>query len=239
MENTNTTEITPHKSLPIELIIVQGETSGLIKIDERTGSVILAEDLSFEQWKEGLRMARTVRKKAAIVVADFISYGTKKWGAKKVDEALEQLELEATLVKTAVAINSVPRDLRFEHLDGDHYVELSKAEITKAKKIHWARVASEQRLTPAQLRFSIIEGEVVDRDSARGLQTGIYTVQGIRQSFDVWHRRVGGIDGVKSMDVDHQVEIMEEIDAICEFGMLLHEHLQQLQNSHAPGNNAS
>ncbi len=230
-------------SKSIELIIVQGETSGLIKIDERTGSVIFPEDLTFDQWKEGLRAVRTIRKKAAIAVADFLSHGAKKWGAKAVDEALEQLELEATLVKTATAINSVPRALRFEHLEGEHYVELAKADLPRAGKIRWARIASEQRLTPAQLRFSMIEGEVVDQATARGQQTGIYTVQGIRQSFDVWHRRVGGIEGVKAMDVDHQVEIFEEIEAIWHFADQLGAHLATIQRSvgstHAPNNNAA
>jgi hypothetical protein len=237
---TEPTEHTNNSSTPIELIIVQGSTSGLIKIDERTGSVTFPEDLTFEQWKEGLRAVRILRKKAAVAVADFISHGTKKWGPKKVDEALEQLEMEAILVKTAIAVNSIPSDMRLEHLDEGHYVELSKAaQLTKAKKIHWARIASEQRLTPAQLRFSIIEGEVVERDASKGMQTGVWTVQGIRQSFDVWYRRVGGLDGVKAMDLDHQMEIMEEIDAICEFGMQLHDHLEQLRSANAPGSNAA
>lgn len=242
MKDNNQTETeTAPVSIPksIELIIVQGEGSGLIKIDERTGSVIFPEDLTFEQWKVGLRAVRTIRKKAAIAVADFLSHGAKKWGAKAVDEALEQLELEAILVKTATAINSVPRALRFEHLEGEHYVELAKADMPRANKIRWARIASEQRLTPVQLRFSMIEGEVVDKASSKGLHTGIYTVQGIRQSFDVWYRRVGGMEGVKAMDVDHQIEIMEEIEAICIFGDQLGLHLEELHKTNAPNGNAA
>jgi hypothetical protein len=46
-----------------------------------------------------LRLARTIRRKAAITVADCMLFGIKKWGRKKVDEALEQLELEVTLVR--------------------------------------------------------------------------------------------------------------------------------------------
>jgi hypothetical protein len=229
----NKTEPTEHtnNTTPIELSIVQGETSGLFKIDPKTGSIDFSDDISYEQWKEVLRLARTVRRKAATMVADCIAIGVKKWGRKKVDDALEQLELEAALVKTALAINSVPREMRFENLDGEHYVELSKSNITKAQKIHWARIASEQRLTPVQLRFSIVEGEVVDRTVAREAQTGLYTVHGIRQSFDVWYRRVGGINGVKAMETDHQIEIMEELEAICHFGFELDEHLTKIQEA--------
>lgn len=229
---TDTTETEPtNNSSPIELSIVQGETSGIFKIDPRLGSIEFSEDISYDQWKEVLRLARTVRRKAAIMVADCIAVGVKKWGRKKVDEALEQLELEVTLVKTAVAINSIPYEIRQENLDAEHYIELSRAQLTKAKAIRWARIAGEQRLTPAQLRLSIVEGEVVDRAATKMLQTGVITIHGIRQSFDVWYRRVGGIDGIRKMEPDLQVEIMEELDSIIEVGMMLHDHLEATQKS--------
>lgn len=211
----------------IELAVVQGETSGLIRT--AGNECKLAEDMSYEQWRILLKFIQDTRKKAAIYIADCIAFGVAKWGRKKVDEALEQLEFEATLVKTALAITTMPLELRFDHLVGEHYMELAKSGIPKAQKIRWARIASEQHLTPSQLRFSIIEGEVVDRAAAKAMQTGVLTIQGVRQSFDVWVRRVGGIEGVKAMEPDHKVEIMEELDAICEFGMLLHDHLQELQ----------
>lgn len=213
-----------HQPGQIELAVVHGETSGIFKATD-TG-LQFAEDTSFEQWRYVLKHVQTTRKKAAIYIADCIAFGLAKWGRKKVDETLEQFELEAALVKAAIAINTIPLELRFSNLDGDHYVELAKSGIPKAQKVRWARIASEQGLTASQLRFSIIEGEVVDRAAAKAMQTGVLTIQGVRQSFDVWARRVGGIDGVKAMELDHQVEIMEELDAICEFGMTLHEHLQ-------------
>jgi hypothetical protein len=232
MKNNQTeTEPTNNNQAPIELSIVHGETSGLFRIDPRSGSVEFSDDVSYEQWCEVLRLARTIRRKAAITVADCMLFGIKKWGRKKVDEALEQLELEVTLVKTAIAINSVPHELRLENLDAEHFIELSRAQLTKAKAIRWARVASEQRLTPSQLRLSIVEGEVVDRAAAKLLQTGVITIHGIRQSFDVWYRRVGGINGVKAMEIDHQIEIAEELDTIMEFGYSLHEHLDSVKKA--------
>lgn len=225
MENHSTNNNQPRS---IELSIVQGETSGLVKINDRTGGVEFADDMSYEQWCEILRLAKIMRKKAAIAVADCIGWGIAKWGRKKVDEALEQLELEATLVKSSYMIASIPTELRFDNLEPDHYVELAKSGIPKPQKVRWARIASEQRLTPSQLRFSIIEGEVVDRAAAKAMQTGVLTIQGVRQSFDVWLRRVGGIEGVIKMESDHKIEIMEELDAICEFGMQLHDHLQEI-----------
>lgn len=226
MNNNNNNEI--------ELQIVSGETSGLFKLNTTTGGVDFSADVSYDQWCEVLRLAKTIKRKAAIMVADCIAYGVPKWGAEKVDSALEQLEFEATMVKAAIAINTVPRTLRFENLDGDHYVELSKAKLDKKTATRWARIASEQRLTPSQLRLSISEGEVVDRAVAKQQSTGIYTIHGIRQEFDVWARRVGGLEGVKKMDTDHQVEIMEELAAICEFGFELNNHIALMQTQPAP-----
>jgi hypothetical protein len=216
---------------PIELAIVHGQESGLIKATQT--ELQFNDDISYEQWREILRFVQTARKKAAIYIADCISFGVKKFGRKKVDDALEQLELEATLVKAAIAIGALPIQLRFGNLDGDHYVELIKSGLPRAQKIRWARIASEQGLTPSQLRFSMIEGEVVDKAAAKALQTGVITIQGIRQSFDIWSRRVGGIAGVQAMELEDQIEIMEELDAICEFGMMLHEHLAKTQETKA------
>lgn len=214
---------------PIELSIVHGATSGIFKVDPDTGSTELADDLSFDQWKEILRLTRTARRKVAVIVADCISYGLKRWGPAKVDEALEQLELEATLVKTARMVSKVPKTLRFEHLDAEHYVELQKADLPRKEAIRWARIASDQRLTATQLRLSIVEGEVVDRSVAQEQRSGVFTVQGLRQTFDIWLRRVGGLDGVKKLSTDHQIEIMEELDAIIEFGVQLSDHLHELE----------
>jgi hypothetical protein len=244
MKNNSKTETETEPvdhSTPIEISIIEGETSGIIKIDGRTGAIEFAEDLTFEQWKMGLRLVRIYRKRASIAAAEYLAIGIKKWGRKKVDEALEQLELELTLVKTAVAVNSVPRELIFENINDEHFVEISKAQLPKAKAIKWARIASEQRLTPAQLRLSIVHGEVVDRDATKMLSTGMITIQGIRQSFDIWYRRVGGINGVRAMDLDHQIEIAEELDSIMEFGYILHEHLDAIQKStaNAPDTNAT
>lgn len=214
----------------IELQIVSGETSGLFKLNTTTGGVEFSPDVSYDQWREVLRVAKTIKRKAAIMVADCIGFGVPKWGADKVDQALEQLEFEATMVKAAIAINSVPKTLRFDNLEGEHYVELSKAKLDKKAAQRWARIASEQSLTPTQLRFSIAEGEVVDRTVAKQQSTGIYTIHGIRQEFDVWARRVGGLEGVKAMDLDHQTEIMEELAAICDFGLELNNHIATLQD---------
>jgi hypothetical protein len=213
----------PTKS--VELQIVKGETSGLFVLTE-TG-IEIAEDMSFGQWQEGLKAIKWFRTKLSIGFADYVSWGTKKFGEEKVGDALEQLEFEATLVKAAVAINQIPLDLRFPNLTGDHYVELAKADLSRAKATKWARVAFEQGLTPSQLKFSIVEGEVVGRDAARALSSGVVTIQGIRQQFDVWMKRMNGLEGVLKLERDHQEEILGELEAMAALWGDLKEHLSQ------------
>ena len=50
--------------------------------------------------------------------------------------------------------------------------------------------------------------------------TGVITIQGLRQSFDIWKRRVGGLDGILKMDPEYQQDILVELQA---FAMLHHD----------------
>ena len=50
--------------------------------------------------------------------------------------------------------------------------------------------------------------------------TGVITIQGLRQSFDIWKRRMGGLDGILKMDPEYQQDILVELQA---FAMLHHD----------------
>lgn len=213
----------------IELAIVKGQESGLFQLTA-TG-IKISEDLTYEQWFELLSWIRWARHKLTIGLADVMEYGQIKFGAEKVSQSLEQLEFELPMVKAAIAINSVPRELRYPFLTAEHYVELSRAEISKKEKAKWAKLAAELRLTPTQLRLSMVEGEVVDTAAARQLSTGVITIPGLRQEFDVWMHRVGGIEGVRKMDADTKQEIYEEIEPIMLFAIQLDEELSGTSNA--------
>jgi hypothetical protein len=68
-----------------------------------------------------------------------------------------------------------------------------QGQLTKSKAIRWARIASEQRLTPAQLRLSIVE--VADRAATKLLQTGSLpftaSVSPLMSGTDVWVESTG------------------------------------------------
>lgn len=207
----------------VDLSVVAGSESGAFTPTD-TG-MTFADDLSKEQWREILKTLKLAESKSRIWLADCIEFGRKRWGAEAVELELAQLEFDLPMVRSALTITEIPITIRYPNLDSEHYIELSKVRDKKAQA-KWAKIASEQSLTPAQLRFSIAAGEVVDTDHSRQLKTGVVTIQGIRQSFDLWFKRVGGADGVLKMDQEHQEEILEELDTIVEFALYLRKEVE-------------
>src|SRR5262245_13677175 len=216
---TEQTEATEYTNNQIELAIVKGQESGLFKLTQ-TG-IEISPDLTFEQWYELLCWIKWAREKLTIGLADVIAYGAAKFTIERVNQAMEQLEFELPMVKAAIAINSIPLDWRYPDLTADHYVELARSNLAKKEKAKWAKTAAELKLTPSQLRLSMAEGEVIDTAAARQLSTGVITIPGIRQEFDVWMHRVGGIEGVTKMDFDTKQEIFEELEPIMLFAIKL------------------
>lgn len=224
-EQTEQTETELTESI-IELAIVAGETPKIVKLTPI--GLDIPEDLTFEEWTELMASIHWHHKKLTIACADGIEYGNKHYGLDKVNQVLEQLEFELPMVKAAIAINSIPIDLRYPNLTADHYVELARADVPKKDKAKWAEIAARLRLTATQLRLSMAEGEVVDTAAARAMSTGIITIPGIRQEFDVWLHRVGGIEGVRKMDTDTQQEIMEELEPIIDFAVELERAMESI-----------
>ncbi len=210
----------------IELAIVKGQESGTFTLTP-TG-IQIAEDLSFDQWGLGLRIIKWYHDKSEIALSDWIAWGKEKWGEDKVNGCLEQLEFAQVMVKAAVAIDQIPLDLRYPQLEGSHYVELARSGLKEKDLVKWAKIAAEQGLTPSQLRISIAEGEVVDQAAVKALTHGVITPHGIRQQFDIWLQRVGGFDGIISLEPDIQEEIMGEINEIMELGIKLDKYLTEV-----------
>jgi hypothetical protein len=53
------------------------------------------------------------------------------------------------------------------------------------------------------------------RNAKANLETGVITVQGIRQEFDIWLRRVGGLNGILKMPSECRNDIAIELRAIA------------------------
>lgn len=147
--------------------------------------------------------------------AAYLAFG-QRFGKEAVEGALAQLEFDMPDVKQALDINTVPPEMRHDNLSAEHYLVIARADdLPKKGKLKWAKIASEQNLSPVQLKASIAAGEVVDVAAARQQRHGIISIHGIRQEVDIWLNRVGGIEGILKMDKPHQDEILELIEPIA------------------------
>jgi hypothetical protein len=208
----------------IELAIISEDKPKVIRFTQ-TG-VDIPEDLTFQEWYTVLQSVKWHHKKLAIAFADVIQYGNKHFGNDKVSESLEQLEFELPFVKSALAINSVPPEFRHPGLSAEHYVAIAKSDLSKKEKQKWAELADKLKLTATQLRLSMAQGEVIDTAATRAMNTGIITIPGIRQEFDVWLHRVGGFEGVQKMDINTKEDIYEELVPVVEFALKLSDDLE-------------
>jgi hypothetical protein len=68
----------------------------------------------------------------------------------------------------------------------------------------------------------------------RKMNTGVITLQGIRAQFDVWLRRVGGLNGILKMGPEHINDILFEIEAIAKLHWQIIEALKGRAEKHSP-----
>ena len=90
--------------------------------------------------------------------------------------------------------------------NGYHYEYLVTPELLDW--IEWKRRQIQRRKQP---KTSKTKGNV-----------GVITIQGMRQSFEIWKRRVGGLEGILKMDPQRQQDILIELQA---FARLYHDIL--------------
>lgn len=184
------------------------------------GYVVTDENMTFETWERGMRALHTLEGAVELAKARHMAFGVAKFGRDKVDACFGQLELPLTDVKRALDISTIPPEIKYRNLDADHYVVLARAELTPTKLKHWAKVASLQALTPSILKASIAAGEVVSSATAAQQQHGIVSLKGVRQEFDIWLNRVGGIRGIYSMDKKEPGSIQDIIEDLEPFAEL-------------------
>ncbi len=184
------------------------------KIHFTKQGVELDDDLTFDEYRDGLRVLKGMRDRSTLMLADYKRAGEVKFGKVAVDSAMGQLEFDMPTVNAIVDINSVPASLRKYDLSSDALIVLKKADLTPAKREQWARTAAEQNLSPSTLKASINEGEVVTPAQAKSKNHGIASVHGVRADFDIWYRRVGGLSGIMKMGEGYPQDILRELEPI-------------------------
>lgn len=194
-----------------------GKSTPFKAFDMTKTGIVIQDDLSEDQWKEGLKYFKLAKTAIEVGLADYLSYGRAKYGVKVVDAALQQLEFDMPTVTRAIDISTIPIEMRHDNLTAEHYLILARAnDLSKSGRNKWARTASEQNLTPSILKASIAAGEVVSASQASQQQHGIVNIHAIRQDFDIWMRRIKGVKGILKLGEEHRKEIMGEIAPIVD-----------------------
>lgn len=193
--------------------------------------VVLKDDMSYEEWHEGLRIFKWGKERMDLGFAGYLKFGDLKFGKEKVGASLGQLEFDLGDVTTAMYVNTVPDSLRKDNLSTGHYVVLARAGITPKQMEKWSDIASEQKLSPSQLKASIQHGEVIDPSVVKQQTHGILTIHGISQEFDVWMRRVGGKAGIGKMSDEAREEIAGELEKFAELYEFVAESLAQIPSA--------
>lgn len=236
MSDTKTTgepETADSKSLQLELMI-GGETDAGAMITLTDQGVELDESMTEDQWKSGLRMFKWAKSRLDMGLAGYISFGRLKFGKEVVDACLTQLEFDMPTVQRAIDISTIPEDIRHDNLDSSHYVVLARSDLTKPQRAKWAKTASEQSLSASVLKASIAAGHVVPASVAAAHNTGVLTIQGVVQEFEIWIKRVGGIEGIIKQAPEDRQAVVDYLDRIASFRALLCSKLANLPREGKP-----
>lgn len=193
--------------------------------------VVLKDDMTHEEWHEGLKIFKWAKLRLDLGFAGYLKFGEVKFGKEMVGSSLGQLEFDLGDVTTAMYVNTVPDKIRKDNLSAGHYVVLARAGITPKQMEKWSDIASEQSLSPSQLKASIQHGEVIDPSVVKQQTHGILTIHGISQEFDVWMRRVGGKEGIAKMSEEARDEIAGELEKFAELYEFVCETLSQMPSA--------
>jgi len=114
-----------------------------------------------------------------------------------VEELAKRAGLKRRRIAQMARNGEIPGAIR---LDGYHYTYPVTPELLDW--IEWKHRKVQQRKHPAK--------------TAKVKPTiGVITVHGMRQDFDIWKRRMGGLDGILKLDPKARQDIMIELQAIA------------------------
>lgn len=172
-------------------------------------------EMTFEQWKELLGLWRVVKTAYHAGLGDILAYGRERWGEDAVKECLVQYDFDLNDELHALAIGQIPLDLRSQELTPEHYFVLGKCLDNDADRARWQTAAVKHNLTAYELQKSIEAGKVVKGEELKaeqGRNSGILTIQSLVARMDMWHKRVGGEQGILAMPVEAKKQLLHELE---------------------------
>ena len=176
-------------------------------------------------WQQECALLRTEAKEAATFwLSDTIRKGHEWFGVERVDAAVVQLELRLYDMRQAACIGELAEGVRRPGLAVGHLYVLAMADLPPEEQRRWAVAAQKNKLPPLRLKASIEAGRVMTAEglsTQRGSNTGILTIQGLMQQFEMWQRMVEKDRKIEEWGREEKLALFHELKGPTLLGLKL------------------
>jgi hypothetical protein len=140
--------------------------------------------------------------------------------------SLEQMKSEQALLKLEIPF--------YDCLSPTHLHVIGRASLPANDQFRWAEIAINEKLSPAELRTSIIKGEVTRAEVGGGRESGVGSPHAVRQQFDFWMREIEG--RWETLPPDQLEALHAMLRPIAEFVLRLEQKMAAGEEARAPFN---
>jgi hypothetical protein len=193
----------------------------------------IPEGLIFEQWYDLGRYLAEMRRSVNFWQTKHVRYGRGAYGEERTAEALKQMDFEFQDVKAMDALLKLDGVAHAE-LTAEHHFVAARADVTPEQKETWLDIAEKEKLTPAELRVSMIKGVVTRAETGGGRDSGVGSPHAVRQQFDFWMREIE--DRWEKLPPDQLEALHGLLRPIAEFVLRLEQKMAAGEEARAPFN---
>lgn len=155
-------------------------TTGGGSITITPNGAVFSGEITSHDWRFHMQSLRGVQRGYKKVLSDMVRYGIEHFGEAEVQGTMEQLRFDLGDAKQALVVAALPQSLTEGSLSLEHQYVLGKELETHEEREKWAKIAEEEKLSPADLKTSIEVGEV---SRAKDRQKGLLSFELVLGSF--------------------------------------------------------
>ena len=193
----------------------------------------IPEGLLFEAWYDLGRYLAEMRRSVNFWQTKHVRYGRGCYGEEKTAEALAQMDFEFADVKAMDALLKLDGVAHAE-LSAEHHFVAARADVPPEQREMWLATAEREKLTPAELRASMIKGVVTRAEPGGGRESGVGSPHAVRQQFDFWMREIE--DRWEKLPPDQLEALHAMLRPIAEFVLRLEQKIAAGEGLRAPFN---